>query len=265
MNAVLLLQDPFQAALMQDQPVQTGLLKRQGEPQFAVYRNAYRARLRGALRENFEVLPLVMGDDAFDDLANAYIEAHPSTHYSLRWFGHQLATFMAAQNDLVAHPAMLDLARMEWALRNAFDAPSVDALAPDALATVRAEDWPHLQFGLHPAVQMLDMHWAIGPVWHAIKAEQDDVPPPDALEHHLLVWRHGLHTQWKSLDTTQTTFVHCLQAGHAFGEICEVMASVVGEDNAAQTAATQLREWLGNGVIASVQAPTSHTRPTESP
>ena len=264
MNAVLSLQDPFQAALLDDQSAQAGLLKPQGEPQFAVYRNAYRARLRGALRENFEVLPLVMGDEAFDDLANAYIDAHPSSHYSLRWFGHQLAAFMAAQDELVPHPAMVDLARMEWALRNAFDAPSVEALAPEALAQVQAEDWPHLRFGLHPAVQMLDMQWAIGPVWHALKAEQDDVPPPDPFVHHLLVWRHGLYTQWKSLNTAEAAFVQCLQANHTFGETCEALASVVGEDNAAQTAAAQLRECLGNGVIAGVQTPAGHSLSTES-
>jgi hypothetical protein len=259
MNAVQSLQALFQAALLQDEAARTGLLKPEGEPQFAVYRNAYRARLRGALRENFEVLPLVMGDEAFDDLANAYIDAHPSAHYSLRWFGHQLAAFMAEKDDLVAHPAMLDLARMEWALRNAFDAPSVDPLAPDALANVRAEEWPNLRLGLHPAVQLLHMQSAIGPVWHALKSEQEDVPPPEALAHHLLVWRQGMHTQWKSLNHAETTFVQSLQAGHTFGETCEALAGVVGEDYAAQTAANQLREWLSNGVIAGLQTPASQT------
>lgn len=264
MNGVQSLQDFFQAALLQDHAARFGLLKPQGEPQFAVYRNAYRARLRGALRENFEVLPLVMGDDDFDALADAYIDAHPSRHYSLRWFGHQLSVFMVERGDLVAHPAMLDLARMEWALRNAFDAPTVDALAPDVLVGVRAQDWPHLRLGLHPAVQLLDMQWAIGPVWHALKAEQQDVPPPEALAHSLLVWRHGLHTQWKSLNNAESTFVQSVQAGHTLGQTCEALAGVVGEDNAAQAAANQLREWLGNGVIATVQASVSHSLPTES-
>lgn len=264
MNVVLSLQAPFQAALMNDQVAQVGLLKPLAEAQFAVYCNAYRARLRGALRENFEVLPLVMGDEAFDELANAYIDAHPSTHYSLRWFGHQLAVFMAEHDDWVPHPAMVDLARMEWALRTAFDAPTFETLAPDALTQVQAEDWPDLRFGLHPAVQLLDMQWAVGPVWHALRAEQDHVPPPDALGHHLLVWRLGLHTQWQSLDIAATTFVQSLQAGHTFGETCEALASVVGEDSAAQTAAAQLRELTGNGVIATVQTPANPTPMTES-
>ncbi len=249
------LQNEFQAALLQDQSARPGLLQPLGAAQFDVYRNAYRARLRGALRANFEVLPLVMGDDDFDGLANAYIDAYPSGHYSLRWFGHQLCTFMAEHDDWVPHPAMLDLARMEWALRTAFDAPSVVDLAPDALAHLQADDWTGLRLGLHPAVQLLDMQWAIGPVWHALKSAQEDVPPPEAYAHHMLVWRLGLNTQWKSLSSAELAFVQGLQAGHTFGEICEILVGVVGDDHAALTAATQLREWLGNGVIVSVQAP----------
>ena len=261
MMAVQSLQNEFQAALLQDQPAQPGLLKPFGAAQFDVYRNAYRARMRGALRANYEVLPLVMGDDDFDALANAYIDANPSGHYSLRWFGHAMCGFMAEQVDLVPHPAMLDLARMEWALRTAFDAASVADLAPDALAHLQADDWTALRFGLHPAVQLLEMQWAIGPVWHALKSAHDDVPPPEAYAHHMLVWRLGLNTQWKSLSSAELAFVQGLQAGHPFGKICEALVGVVGEDHAAQTAATQLREWLGNSVIATVQSPASSAMP----
>jgi hypothetical protein len=65
------LQRQFQQALLVDQPMDVALLRSSGVAQFGVYRIAYRARLRAALRDNFEVLPLVMGDDAFDALANA--------------------------------------------------------------------------------------------------------------------------------------------------------------------------------------------------
>jgi hypothetical protein len=264
MNAVYLLQSEFQAALLQDHAAPEGLLKPYGAARFDVYRNAYRSRLRGALRENFEVLPLVMGDEDFDALANAYIDAHPSTHYSLRWFGHVLSAFMAQHDDLVPHPAMVDLARMEWALRTAFDADSVDAIAPDALSGVRADDWPGLRLGLHPSVQLLAMQWAIGPVWHALKiSEQEGVPPPDAMDHHLLVWRRGLRTQWKSLKSAETMFVQCLQADNTFGEICEALAEMVGEDLAPPTAASVLRELVSNGVIArAITIPTSLSSPS---
>lgn len=252
MNQSAVPQNGFQAALLQDRPPPAGLLVPRSAAQFGVYRNAYRARLRAALRDNYELLPLVMGDEAFDALAHAYMDAQPSTHYSLRWFGHQLAAFIAAHEGLVPHPAIRDLACMEWALRCAFDAAQGSLLSSAELSAVPAQDWSELRFMLHPAVHLLELQWAVGPVWHALKAGQEQVPAPQALAHCLLVWRDGMHTQWKSLTAIEADFLRGLQAGQTFGELCATLADTVGEQQAAQTAVALLREVLVTGVLSSM-------------
>jgi hypothetical protein len=252
MTQLQFLQTQFQNALLLDQPLATDLLSARGVAQFCVYQNAYRARLRAALRDNFEVLPLVMGDDAFDTLANAYIEAHPSHHYSLRWFGHELCAFMAANETLVDHPAMLDLACMERALRHAFDAAPTTLLTPEMLAAVPAQDWAELRLTLHPSAQLLDLQWAVGPIWHALKFGQEEMAPPEALAHHMLVWRQGMNTKWKSLTPTETDFVQGLLAMRTFGQICEVLVERVGEDHAAPTAVALLSELLHTGTLCAL-------------
>lgn len=262
MTQLQTLQSQFQSALLDKQPAAPGLLSARGVVQFGVYRNAYRARLRGALRDNFEVLPRVMGDDAFDALANAYINAHPSRHYSLRWFGHALGVFMADHAVLVDHPAMVDLARMEWALRTAFDAAPATLLTPAELAAVPAQDWAQLVFTLHPSVQLLDLQWAVGPVWHALKSGTDEVPPPEALEHHLLVWRQGMNTQWKSLTPTETVFVQCLQERNSFGAVCMALSKHVDKENAASTAVQSIRQMLAHGTLCTLAPQSTHNSPT---
>jgi hypothetical protein len=246
------LQGQMQAALLQDQSAPAGLLSDRGEAQFAVYRHAYRARLCGALRDNYEVLPVVMGDDAFDALAEAYIAAQPSSHYSLRWFGHLLAAFMEARDELVDHPAMVDLARMEWALRTAFDAAEAPQLTPAELAAVPPDRWSQLRFELHPSVQLLPLEWAVGPVWRALKLEHDEVPPPDALTHTMLVWREGLRTRWKSLGDLQTRFVRGLESGETFGQQCEHMAEDMVADDVVQAAVGVLSELLQMGALSRI-------------
>ncbi|WP_353094164.1 DNA-binding domain-containing protein, partial [Methylibium sp.] len=83
-----------------------GLLRsRAGGSLLHIYRHAYRARLVAALRENHEGLPRVMGDEAFDALAQAYLSAYPSRHPSIRWFGEYLADFMQARPALALHPS----------------------------------------------------------------------------------------------------------------------------------------------------------------
>jgi hypothetical protein len=251
MTQLQTLQTRFQDALLQDTPPTSGELSDRGVAQFGIYQTAYRARLRGALRDNFEVLPAVMGDDSFDALANAYILANPSRHYSLRWYGHRFCDFMANNTPLVDHPALIDLARMEWALRNAFDAPSAELLMQTDLATVPAANWAELRFKLHPSVQLLDFHWAVGPIWHALKSGATVMDPPEALDHTVIVWRHGMNTQWRSLTPTEAQFVKCLMIGLTFSDVCETLTHEVGEEAAAQVAVGDLRQLIVLGTICS--------------
>lgn len=243
MNTLAQLQTEFQHALLADRALAPDRLSARSVAQFGVYRVAYRARLRAALRDNYEVLPRVMGDDAFDALANAYIDLHPSRHYSLRWYGAHLVEHMVQNPSLVDHTALIDLAQMERALRHAFDAANAPPLQPSELGSLRAEQWDTLVLALHPSVQLLSLQWAVGPIWHAVQSGADELPAPPALEHTLMVWRQDLHTQWKSLEPSLAVMVQGIAAGKTFGALCESLAALVGLDQAASTAAVQL-QWL---------------------
>jgi hypothetical protein len=117
---------------------------------------------------------------------------------------------------------------------------------------VPAHNWVELHLVLHPSVQLLEMQWAVGPIWHALKSGQDELAPPEALDHHILVWRQGMNTQWRSLTPPETIFMQCLLAGQSFGALCVALAQCVGEDQSAPTAARLLSQWLGTGAIAAL-------------
>lgn len=261
MSALRSLQEQFQNALLHDQHLPHQQLRNEDAQRFGVYRYAYPARLRAALRDNYEVLPQVMGDDAFDTLAAAYIQAHPSRHYSLRWFGDQMYAFMQQHPNLVDHPAIIDLACMEWALRSAFDAPNAIPLSAEELSAIPPTEWADLQLLLHPSAQLLTLQWAVGPIWHALHAVQDGqegqdgLAAPEALAHHMLVWRLGLGTQWKTLSISETVFVQGLQAQRSFGQICAQLAQTVGEANAAASAVAALRQLLSQGAVCRLPDP----------
>ena len=224
------------------------------EPLLHIYRQAYTARLASALRDNFGVLPQVLGDEAFDALALAYIAAHPSRRPSIRWFGDTMPAFMAARDDLVPHPAMTDIARMEWGLRTAFDAADANALDANALAAVPPEAWPSLVFEWLPSVQLLDLDWNIEPVWRALKdadpADSPGLPEPEAKPHTLMIWRPALETLWRSLDAPAARLLRAAIAGCTFGALCEIAVADVGEEQAALHAASALRSWLDDGLLS---------------
>ena len=243
----------LKAAILGAEPI--GLLRAFGrrEPLLHIYRQAYVGRLASALRDNYGVLPQVLGDDAFDALARAYIESHPSRQASIRWFGHQMPEFMAERADLVPHPALTDLARMEWALRTAFDAADAQAIGVPALAGQAADAWPSLVFDAMPGVQLLEMAWNVAPVWRALQGlEADAAPelaPPQSLAHSLLVWRHGLSPRWRSLEPLPARLLQAALRGERFDALCALAGEAVGAEQAALEAAGALRGWLDDGLF----------------
>ncbi len=255
-------QQAFEAAVL-GQDI-TGLLRpapNGADAAIDVYRHAYTARLTGALRDNFEILALALGDEGFDALAAAYIDAHPSMQPSIRWFGHGLADFMdasvGADDGLVPHPALADLARLDWALRTAFDAADAPVIHRDALAKVAPAQWPGLVLQLHPSVQLLPLQWAVGPAWHALRAAADDLetapelPAPEPLPHCLLVWRRGGDTQWRSLDGHEADLLQAVARGDDFGALCAHAAEQVDEvDQAVPRVVAALQQWLADGLFS---------------
>lgn len=215
-----------------------------------IYQQAYVARLTAALRDNFGTVPRVLGDAAFDALARAYIAAHPSRQPSIRWFGDRLPAYMAARDDLVPHPALTDLARLEWALRGAFDAADADPLGADDLKRVPLASWPEMVFAFAPGVRLLSLDWNVGPVWRALQGDDDpELPEPERLAHPMLVWRQGLAPRWRTLETGAARLLQRAMDGTTFGELCAVAADDMLDDEAAAHVAGVLRGWVDDGLL----------------
>ena len=248
------------AAAIRDGAEPAGLLAGHFARGLAVYRHAYRARLVEALVDNFTVLARALGDDAFEALGHAYLAAYPSQHPSIRWFGHALADFMAtASDDLVPHASLADFARMDWALRSAFDAADALLLAFEALAALSPDDWAGLVLHLHPSVQRVALAHAIEPAWRVLRewepesgADQPELPEPVPHAHVLLAWRQGLDTRWRSLEPLEAALLDAVAAGQPFAALCEGAAVQLGDPQAAAPAVIGLlQRWLADGLLQS--------------
>lgn len=215
-----------------------------------IYQQAYVARLTAALRDNFGVVPRVLGDEAFDALARAYIATHPSRHPSIRWFGDRLPEFMASREDLVPHAALTDLARLEWALRGAFDAADADPLVAKDLERVPVDGWPDLVFAFVPSLQLLSLHWNVGPVWRALQGDENpELPEPEPLDHEVVVWRQALTPRWRALDRTTARLLQAAIEGRTFGELSALAAEDMPDADAAACVAGTLRGWIDDALL----------------
>lgn len=220
------------------------------KPRIDIYRHAYRARLTAALKENFPVLHRVLGDDDFQALADEFLGAHPAHEPSIRWFGAELPAFLAQRADLAPHPCLSDLAHMEWALGTAFDAADAPCLAVADLLALPPDDWPGLAFTPHPSVRLLQLIWAVEPLWSLLSADEHAAaPPPEPFAHHLLVWRGQTQTQWRSVTGVEEQLLAACLSGQAFAALCELAAAEV-DAQAAATAAGFLRVWVEAGIFS---------------
>lgn len=246
------------AAAIRDGADADGLLAGDFGIGLAVYRHAYLARLVAALVDNYTVLARAMGDEAFDALGRAYLAAQPSRQPSIRWFGHELAGFMATAGEaLVPHASLVDFARMDWALRGAFDATDASPLEAVALAALDPDDWAGLVLHLQFSVRRVTLAHAIEPAWRALR-EWDpesglalaELPEPLPHVHVLLAWRQGLETRWRSLEPLEAALLEGVDTGLPFARLCERAAEELGDAQAAAPAVVAaLQRWLADGLL----------------
>ncbi|HEX5683759.1 MAG TPA: DNA-binding domain-containing protein [Ideonella sp.] len=245
-------QRAFAALLLADDeaPVTPLLRAVKGQPpRIGVYHHAYRARLIEALRSNLPVVHRVLGDDDFAALALAYLADEPSRKPSIRCFGDGLRDWLANHPDALPHPALADLAAMEWALGYSFDAADAASLTFEALAAMTPEQWPDARFAPHPSVHLLTLQWAVEPIWQALTHDEDAATDePEALDHRLLIWRQGLETRWRSLQPDEGELLTACLDGEPFAMLCE-QAAIRRGDNAPTWVASALRRWIDDGLL----------------
>ena len=214
-----------------------------------IYHYAYRARLLGVMREDFPAVRYWMGDDDFAALVQAYLDAHPSRHFSLRWLGERFAGFIAQRYEAAAGAPLVELAKLEWAFTLAFDAPDGEPLSLEQMAQLAPSEWPGLQVQWLPCVLRLPLHYNSVALWQAAKAEGEFPPSERLAEPSLcLLWRQQRISHYRSLASDEASaLLGMCDGGWSFAELCEQLAAQ-GEQ-APLLAAGWLKQWLSEGLL----------------
>jgi hypothetical protein len=222
----------------------------------SVYSNAYRTRMRGVLAADYPVLRVVAGDETFARLCDEYIDAYPSTSFTLRAFGRHLAEFIAITPDLDERPFAGELARFEAAFIEAFDAADAEAIDVAGMGSIAAADWPALQFLVHPSVQIVATRFNTLRVWSAVKAGAPRIEPAELpIPAGAVVWRQRLTTVFRSMEPEEFLLWRLLVGGADFAALCAALTDWHHADDVPVRAATLLRNWLADGLISGLVAP----------
>ncbi|MFI5396295.1 MAG: DUF2063 domain-containing protein [Candidatus Binatia bacterium] len=219
-----------------------------------IYANMYFYRMRDALKEDFSAVCSVVGDTTFHNLITDYLIARPPSHFSLRYAGKHFPPFLRRHPSSCRWPFLADLANLEWAILDAFDAADAPVLEAPALAGVPQERWPELRFQLTPALRLLDLDWPVHEVWkHTQCGEPPAQPAPCAIT--LRVWRQNFRVYHRRIDTTERIALVTISEGASFAAVCERIVACDSEARGTERAAALLGEWLGDGLLSSFSFP----------
>lgn len=218
-----------------------------------VYRNAYGARLREIMAEEFAGVAALLGPDRFATTVEAYLTDHPSTNRNARWLGHAFTDWLRDSDIGRRHPVLVDMAAYEWALSVAFDAPDAEALPPEIFTTVPPDAWPGLTFAFHPSLRLLTLGHDLADFRKAVVEETEPDAPPAAFASKTdwVVWRdaESLTVQHRPLAEDEADGLSALTEGGDFSDLCDRVAMHLDAPLVAARAAELLTHWVGTGWI----------------
>jgi hypothetical protein len=222
-----------------------------------VYSDAYYSRLTEALASNFPALAELMGEKDFNRLAAEYIATHDSRFASIRYYGDELAQFLATEPRYRPVPLLADLARWEWTMAAVFDAADADPVEAGALSGKAPQDWATMRLTFHPSVHVLEFAWNAPQIWKAVLAGPNEgVPRPAAAVSRepvsWLLWRNNLKEYFRALGAAEEDALATALSGETFGDVCAVMCAHFREDEAPAEAAGFLRGWIDSGMVTGV-------------
>ena len=217
-----------------------------------VYRNAYVLRLVDIIGNDHPALKAYLGETNFNGLCRTFIKAQPSTSRNARWVSQGLADFASGTAPWAEYPEMGEIAWLERALGNAFDAADAQVLGLEDLGEVPAEEWARVRFDFHPSLQVSKLTTNAGDIWTALKDGGEDHPPVAVLDEPqtVAVWREGLTSKWRSLPPEEYMMLSAARDGVPFGVLCEMVATHAEPDTAAARAAGYLQGWIAAGMLS---------------
>lgn len=155
-----------------------------------VYHDMYLARMREALQSDYPALARFLGPGAWKRLVTAYVQTHPSRRYTLNVLGRDLPEFVRTAR--VPRPAFCrDLARLEWAVTEVFDAEETPPLTEADFACVAPGDWERARLVPVEALRLVVLDHDAGAHLDALRDVKRRRPPVHRLRTRVVVYRRN--------------------------------------------------------------------------
>jgi hypothetical protein len=219
-----------------------------------IYANMYYWRLVDVLAEEYPTVHHLLGPRRFYRVAVDYLVAHPSRSYTLTRLSIPFADFLAREAKALRRRALLaDVARVERAIEDVFDAAAPEPMTTRELRRVPMEKWAAGRLVLAP-FRLLELDY---PVNSLIAAVRKDLPvkAPRKRTERLVVYQSRLRVWRAPLSREAFTLLKALGEGKRLPEAFEACAGLRGFDEAKFTRSLQpwFKGWAAADLICGVE------------
>ncbi len=222
--------------------------------QLEIYREQFWLRHTSSLVEDFPGLGGILGQDDWEKLAEQYLREVAPDSYTLRDLGARLPEIIERASWLPHRALCLDMARLELAYIEVFDALDTPPLAPERLATIPEDAFAEARLVIAPSVRLVSVRYPVADLRRKLRAESDEaVAIPGESPQRLVVYRRGLRLWDMPLSEVAFAFLTGLVAGKSLGAAAEVAAnSPQAEAELEASIGSWFQEWTVKGLVSDV-------------
>ena len=212
----------FATALLAADPTPpAGVVGPDGGPaprRFAVYRNNVAAALVATVELAFLAVRRIVGDEFFKAMALAFVRAEPPRSAVLLDYGATFPDFIARFAPAASLPYLPDVARLEWAWREAYHAADAVPLAPAALGTVPEAALGAIRFTPHPSLRLVRSRFPMLAIWRMNTSDPEVGAVDFSRAEDALIVRPGAEVEVRLVPPGGAAFVAALGAGQTLME-----------------------------------------------
>lgn len=223
----------------------------QGRKRMTVYTGGYFARIHEALREIYEMVFFVVGEEKFSELAEIYASEYHSQHYNLSFIGEHFSKLLEQHELSRTFPFLADLARFDRQISKAFHAFDKESLKQQDFLQVQPEEWPNIQLVFQPSVSIFKAPFSFFELWKEKKnfSKEKIKSISKSKPETILISRRGLEIRCQKLDAMQEELLTHLINKASLGQACEELSEKAGDESLPIQA--WFAGWLQDGLLSS--------------
>jgi len=224
------------------------------EARIGIYHEMYLIRMAEALESDYHALAHFFGKTRWPTLVRDYLLAHPSRSYTLNVLGRSLADWLGEVGDVPRRGFCQDLARLEWAVTEAFDADETRHLTQQELAAVPPEAWDDVRLVPSAALRLLELRWNVNEWLDSTKDDNHEHPKPRRHDTWVAVFRQSYAVYRRELSHSAFRLLKDLASGRSVGEALGAALDRRGTPGP-QALTRWFQEWASDGLFSRLEVP----------